>query len=169
MNLASHFLILLFFFHLSNHNTPQSPKSVTQSLSLSNYRSFTNQSYNAAAKLQNNDTRKKMQSCRHSLNTPLIKCITLLAAGDIESNPGPRTPKYPCRICSKNCSWQTPAVQCDDCDGWYQSVRVRVGTTRRQRSAWWPTGDKLFFIMLNSCSFYYVVFLSIIVKVGDLK
>ena len=69
-----------------------------------------------------------MQSCRHSLNTPLIKCITLLAAGDIESNPGPRTPKYPCRICSKNCSWQTPAVQCDDCDGWYHKKCMDLNT-----------------------------------------
>ena len=39
--------------------------------------------------------------------------LFLLMAGDIESNPGPRRPKYPCGLCSAAVKRNDPAVCCD--------------------------------------------------------
>ena len=48
-----------------------------------------------------------------------IVTMLLLQSGDINMNPGPRAPKFPCQICGKAVNWTEPAVQCDNCDGWY--------------------------------------------------
>ena len=56
--------------------------------------------------------------------------IILLLSGDLEVNPGPgRTPKYPCGICSKACTWKTPSVACDSCDVWYHTSCMMMNTT----------------------------------------
>ena len=39
----------------------------------------------------------------------------LMLAGDIETNPGPRKPKYPCGICSAAVRQRDPTVYCDRC------------------------------------------------------
>ena len=44
--------------------------------------------------------------------------VLLLLAGDIESNPGPRRPKFPCGICSRAVKDVDPAVCCDQCNLW---------------------------------------------------
>ena len=44
--------------------------------------------------------------------------ILLLASGDIESNPGPRMPKYPCGYCNKAVKTTDKAVCCDQCNKW---------------------------------------------------
>jgi hypothetical protein len=44
--------------------------------------------------------------------------LFLLMAGDIESNPGPRKPKYPCVVCSAAVKSSDPAVCCDQCGMW---------------------------------------------------
>ena len=44
--------------------------------------------------------------------------LFLLMAGDIESNPGPRKPKYPCGVCSAAVKSSDPAVCCDQCGMW---------------------------------------------------
>ena len=49
-------------------------------------------------------------------------CISRLLpmrSSDYELNPGPRTPKYPCQICSKACRWGQGAIACDNCDQRY--------------------------------------------------
>jgi hypothetical protein len=48
-----------------------------------------------------------------------ISRLLLMISSDCELNPGPRTPKYPCQICSKACIWGQRAVACDNCDQWY--------------------------------------------------
>ena len=40
--------------------------------------------------------------------------IILILSGDLHQNPGPRTPKVPCGICKKACTYRTPAVACDE-------------------------------------------------------
>ena len=52
---------------------------------------------------------------------PFRTFILLLLSGDIQSNPGPRTPKYPCGVCSKAVKWdpKSPSVCCDSCNVWY--------------------------------------------------
>ena len=50
-------------------------------------------------------------------STPLT--LLLILSGDIQLNPGPRPPKYPCGICHKACKWTTPCVRCDTCKVYY--------------------------------------------------
>lgn len=45
------------------------------------------------------------------------RLILLLLSG-IEPNPGPRTPRFPCGICSKACKNNQSALGCDECDQW---------------------------------------------------
>ncbi len=56
--------------------------------------------------------RERFSSSRH----PLF--LILMLAGDVESNPGPRVPKYPCGMCSKAVKQSDKAVCCDICDQW---------------------------------------------------
>ena len=44
--------------------------------------------------------------------------ILLAMAGDVELNPGPRKPKYPCSVCSKAVKQSDPAFCCDQCNLW---------------------------------------------------
>ena len=47
--------------------------------------------------------------------------ILLLISSDCHPNPGPRTPKYPCGICSKAVRWSKTvrSVACTECEVWY--------------------------------------------------
>ena len=52
----------------------------------------------------------------------LYLCMLLIVRScDIEMNPGPYTPKYPCGVCNKAVRWSRTrtAVACDTCDTWY--------------------------------------------------
>jgi len=56
-------------------------------------------------------TRKRNDSLLYRyLATPL-----LLRSSDCELNPGSRTPKFPCQICEKACSWGQRVIACDSC------------------------------------------------------
>ena len=48
-----------------------------------------------------------------------VSFISLLLAGDIESNPGPvAPPMYPCAVCQLGVNWSHQAVACEKCDVW---------------------------------------------------
>ena len=47
-----------------------------------------------------------------------ISVLLLMRSSDCESNPGPRTPTYPCQVCSKACRWGQRAIACDSCGPW---------------------------------------------------
>ena len=54
--------------------------------------------------------------------------ILLLLSGNVELNPGPRTPKFPCGVCHKACTWKQQAVACDECDVWYHKDCLTMNT-----------------------------------------
>ena len=57
---------------------------------------------------------------RGKMNTLMyISFIILTCSSDIESNPGPRSPKYPCQIWNKEVTWKQRGVACHDCNLWY--------------------------------------------------
>ena len=45
--------------------------------------------------------------------------LMLSLAGDIEENPGPYKPKFPCKYCDKAARWNQKCLQCDLCKSWY--------------------------------------------------
>ena len=50
--------------------------------------------------------------------------LLILLAGDIETNPGPRRPKYPCGECHKACTSYRGAkasILCNTCDSWFHA------------------------------------------------
>ncbi len=50
--------------------------------------------------------------------------VIIFLSGDLELNPGPgrkSSPKFPCGICQKACTWKQQAVACDTCDIWYHT------------------------------------------------
>ena len=48
----------------------------------------------------------------------MTMALLLALAGDIEANPGPRKPRFPCGICSKAVRNTDSAVCCDECNLW---------------------------------------------------
>ena len=71
--------------------------------------------------------RKPPDECgrMHTTSMPvLIYIITLLSSlilmqcGDINPNPGPRTPKYPCGMCKRAVTRSCKAIMCDNCNIW---------------------------------------------------
>ena len=54
----------------------------------------------------------------------LVILLLILLAGDIETNPGPRTPKYPCGECMKACTsykGSQASILCDSCNSWFHT------------------------------------------------
>ena len=47
--------------------------------------------------------------------------IKLLLSGQVELNPGPRSPRWPCGSCGKNVNWSSKALECDTCKTWYHT------------------------------------------------
>ena len=42
-------------------------------------------------------------------------------AADVETNPGPRAPKFSCQIYNKAVTWRQRRVACDDYEQWYHA------------------------------------------------
>ena len=57
-----------------------------------------------------------------------LSLLLLVNASDVELNPGPRTPKYPCQICSRAVTWKQRGVACDDCQQWYHADCMHMST-----------------------------------------
>ena len=57
--------------------------------------------------------------------TPTMKnqhlLIKLLLSGQVELNPGPRSPRWPCGSCGKNVNWRCKALECDTCKTLYHT------------------------------------------------
>ena len=45
--------------------------------------------------------------------------MSILLSGDIEENPGPRPPRYPCQVCGKAVTWRQRGIACDECERWH--------------------------------------------------
>lgn len=44
--------------------------------------------------------------------------LLLIISGQVESDPGPYKPKYPCQVCTRAVKWVQRALACDNCDNW---------------------------------------------------
>ena len=56
----------------------------------------------------------------------LLVSLLLLMSHDVEQNPGPRPPKYPCGVCDRAVRWNQRGVACDSCDRWYHASCVAM-------------------------------------------
>ena len=52
----------------------------------------------------------------------------LILSGDLEVNPGPRTFKFPCGVCSRPCKSNQKAIQCDSCNTWLHTKCIQLDT-----------------------------------------
>ena len=61
----------------------------------------------------------KVNRSRHV--SKYIFILLLANAFDIETNPGPRAPKWPCGTCKKAEKWdlKRPSICCDNCETWF--------------------------------------------------
>ena len=57
--------------------------------------------------------------------------ISLVVSGGIETNPGPKPPKFPCWHCNRACcDYQgiMSGILCESCNTWYHAVCVNIDT-----------------------------------------
>ena len=59
------------------------------------------------------------------LHTRQVVHLLLMLSGQVELNPGPYTPKFPCQICSKAVKWGQRALACDNCDQWCHTEFIK--------------------------------------------
>lgn len=72
------------------------------------------------------------RSLSHVLKQPLrndsLSTLFLLLSGDVQLNPGPRAPIYPCGICEQEVTFECKALRCDNekCNIWFHHSCVDV-------------------------------------------
>ena len=59
-------------------------------------------------------TKPTLKTGRHH-HLLYLSFIIILQSADCELNPGPRTPKSPCLVCTKVVRWNHRAIACTDC------------------------------------------------------
>ena len=117
-----------------SHDNPTSDNTTCfQTLNVQSCRFFLNSSHSTAVFLNGAAVQYRRVvkvSYRRRYISGLVRLLLLLMAGDIELNPGP---KYPCGICSKNCTWGNGragrAINCDTCQVWYHADCLEISTT----------------------------------------
>ncbi len=87
--------------------------------------------------LQNRSMMEHVSGSKSKLYLVYICLLIILHSGDTEVNPGPTPsvsnqdhtePMFPCAICHQSCTWEDPAVQCDECDEWYHANCMNMNT-----------------------------------------
>ena len=82
-----------------------------------------------------------MQICGHVVKTgtaPKVAiwdcpCYTSAPSADTETNPGPRTPKFPCQLCGKAVRWNQKAIACDHCSTWLHTACINMPSQEYER------------------------------------
>ena len=66
----------------------------------------------------------KLQVGLKLINISLAASFFVILAGDVSLNPGPI--RDPCVLCAKGCRINQKAVQCDECDRWFQAKCINM-------------------------------------------
>ena len=93
--------------------------------------------YQSSCKITNNFVVKKLDKSTH------LNLLLLLLSGDINTNPGPYQPKYPCGICSKAEKWKQQAIECEECSVWYHKECMGMN-------------DEIFEVLQNHASYNWI-------------
>ncbi|CAG2242487.1 unnamed protein product [Mytilus edulis] len=62
--------------------------------------------------------------------------IRILLSNQVETNPGPSNlndSSYPCSICSHECTWDSDAIVCDNCDKWCHIGCVNISPSMYEK------------------------------------
>ena len=62
--------------------------------------------------------------------------IRILLSNQVEFNPGPQSlddSSYPCSICSQECTWDSDAIVCDNCDKWCHIGCVNISPSMYEK------------------------------------
>ena len=108
------------------HRDLDNPRHLSTIISKFSLLTSKNHHFNSKSKFSIFD--QKFPSKASNISNFKYFSILLLLSGNIELNPGPRTPKFPCGVCRKACTWKQQAVACDECDTWYHKQCLTMDT-----------------------------------------
>lgn len=124
--------------YLDHNNNNKSNEFKLQDFYTGKISHAVNNSYSFISTLYCRHNHKKIML--NSKSTFLIS-ILLILSGDVEMNPGPRQPKYPCKICSKAVKNNDSAMRCDNCEIWVHNLCSGISThtyeTMKNSSCTW--------------------------------